>query len=466
VTLGSNLDTPHFTVYSNGGEKTARQIATQFEQFRDVFVKAGQSARADPGQPILILAAKDEKSLASLLPEYYQQKDRVHPAGMFNPGPERNYIALRTNVDEEFPYHTVYHEYTHQITQLNADFLPTWLSEGYAELFGNSHIIDRRVSLGWAPEEDLEFLQESRLMPLEELFRVDSKSPYYNEAKKVNVFYAESWALTHMLFFDAEYRNANLLSTYLRHVNQGQDPVEAARTTFGDLAKLQRRLESYIRAGSYYHMEMNSPIEDIQKTFSTRTLSDAETAALFGGYHLARGQTNEARELLEQAAKLDPDSVAANEGLGMLHFHLKEYDAAAPYLEHAVRLNSQSFLTYYYHANLLLQTSGRDEAALTAAQESFQKCAQLNKRFAPAYVGLAKLYARHRETLDDALQAARTAVSLNPSTWQNQLTLASILARRNEFDEARTIASRIASRVSEPEANAAAASTLTFISQS
>lgn len=461
----TELTSAHFTVYSNGGEKTAARIAVQFEQIRDVFLKIGKSLRVDPGQPILILAAKDEKSLAALLPEFYQDKERAHPSGMFISREERNYIVLRTDAEGDLPYHTVYHEYTHQVTNLNATFLPTWFSEGYAEFFGNSRIAGRRVSIGWAPEGNLLFLQQSRLMPLEELFRVDHNSPYYNEAKKVNVFYAQSWALVHMLFSAPEYRDANVLGAYLRHIDQGRDPVEAARLAFGDLVRLQRRLESYIRAQGYYHFEMNSPIEEIEKTFSVRSPSEAETAALLGAYHLARGWTDEARAMLQRAAALEPDLVAANEGLGMLHVEAKEYDQAAPYLDRAVQLNSQSFLTYFYHANLFLQSGARDEYELAQAEESYKKCMQLNKNFAPAYAGLAQIYGRRKETLDSALQAARTAAALDPASWHNQLTLAIILAKRSEFDEARTLANRVASRAAETEAAEAAASALTFIAE-
>jgi tetratricopeptide (TPR) repeat protein len=460
------LTSAHFTVYSNDGEKTAARIAVQFEQIRDVFLKLGKTLRVDPGQPILILAAKDEKSLAALLPEFYQDKERARPSGMFIPREERNYIVLRTDVEGDLPYHTLYHEYTHQVTNLNATFLPTWFSEGYSEFFGNSRITGRRVSLGWASEGNLAFLQQSRLLPLEELFRVDHKSPYYNEAKKVNIFYAQSWALIHMLFFAPEYRDADLLSAYLRYINQGQEPVEAGRRAFGDLTKVQRRLESYIRGGRYYHLEMNSPIEEIERAFSVRSPSEAETAALFGAYHLARGQTNEAKQWLDRAVKLEPDLVAANEALGMLHIQAKEYDQAAPYLDHAVQLNAKSFLTYFYHANLLLQGGAREEYALAQAEESYKKCTQLNKNFAPAYAALAHLYGRRRETLDSALQAARTAASLDPSVWQHQLTLAITLAKRSEFAEARTILHRVAARAGDPEAPEAAASALGFVADS
>ncbi len=457
------LKSAHFTVYSNGGEKTAAKIAVQFEQIRDVFTKISRNLRVDPGQPIVILAAKDEKSLAALLPEYYSDKNRVHPAGIFIPRTERNYIVLRTNVNSDLPFATLYHEYTHQVTDLNAAFVPTWFSEGYAEFFGYSQIAGRRVSIGWAPEGDLYFLQQSKLLPLEELFGVDHRSPYYNEGKKANVFYAQSWALIHMLFMSPEFRESDRLSAYLNNVSQGLDPVDAARRAFGDLQALQKKLEAYIRAGSYFHYQMNSPIEEIAKSFSTRSPSEAETAAVLGTYHVAHEQAAEGRRLLEQALQMEPDLVSAHEALGMMYVRDGEFDKATPYIERAVQLNSQSFLTYFYHGNLLMQSQTPDPAAVSAAEASYDKCVQLNRNFAPAHAALARIYSRRDDTLDRALQSARTAVALEPGNSSNQLALAVVLAKRGEFADARKIADRVAAGAAEPGEAEAAASVLTFI---
>src|SRR5207249_5561701 len=49
---------PHFTVNTNAGEKEARKIADQFEQIRQMFHSAFGALRVDPGQPIIIVAAK------------------------------------------------------------------------------------------------------------------------------------------------------------------------------------------------------------------------------------------------------------------------------------------------------------------------------------------------------------------------------------------------------------------------
>src|SRR5437879_9154259 len=65
---------PHFIVASNSNEKQARRAADQFEQIRAVFHKEFPKLRVDPGQPIFILAAKNENTLKALLPGFWEVK--------------------------------------------------------------------------------------------------------------------------------------------------------------------------------------------------------------------------------------------------------------------------------------------------------------------------------------------------------------------------------------------------------
>src|SRR5438552_1193320 len=65
---------PHFTVYSDGNAGQARQVASQFEQIRDMFHRQWPWARLDRSRPISILATKDEASLRALLPEFWERK--------------------------------------------------------------------------------------------------------------------------------------------------------------------------------------------------------------------------------------------------------------------------------------------------------------------------------------------------------------------------------------------------------
>ncbi len=81
---------PHFTVNTNAGEKEARKIADQFEQIRQMFHSAFGALRVDPGQPIIIVAAKSENTMKLFLPEEWEVKGHIHHAGMYQPGEDKD----------------------------------------------------------------------------------------------------------------------------------------------------------------------------------------------------------------------------------------------------------------------------------------------------------------------------------------------------------------------------------------
>src|SRR6202789_2382253 len=60
---------PNFIVVSNAGEKQARKTAIRFEQIRAVFRRSLAVAGQHPSPLITIMAAKDEGTMKSLLPQ-------------------------------------------------------------------------------------------------------------------------------------------------------------------------------------------------------------------------------------------------------------------------------------------------------------------------------------------------------------------------------------------------------------
>src|SRR5262249_10852129 len=131
-----------------------------------------------------------------LSPEYNGKKVKV--AGYYERGQDRDFIVLNGNLTGNST-HVVYHELTHSFLSRSLDARPAWLSEALAEYFATADIQDEASYLGGLSQERLEFLKSGRLIPLEELLAVDDRSPYYNEAVKANIFYAESWAFVHFL---------------------------------------------------------------------------------------------------------------------------------------------------------------------------------------------------------------------------------------------------------------------------
>ena len=458
------VQTPHFIVASNDGENTARRFAAQFEQIRFLYSKAlNPGLHLDPGYPILIFAVKNEKSLSQLIPEYWAEKGHTHPAGLFVPGQEKNYIALRIDVEGEYPYLPIYHEYVHLIVNLNYQHFPLWLNEGFADFLGCATLTAKGGKLGQPSSSELYVLQQSKLLPLDLLFKVDHQSPYYNEANKTNIFYSESWALVHYLMLDPARQKEQSLSKYISFVENGADPVEAANRAFGDLVQLQKALQSYITKTSYLEYVVPLPGRQDAKDYSVRTISPAEAQARLGDFDLYRGQLESAQKKLEEAIRLDPNLPAAQESMGLLLFRQDKRYEAERFFSRAVALDSKSALAYYYHA-MLLMSQGADAEEMAEAKAALEKAVALNPGLGWAWSNLGLLYANDAGALDKALNAAKRAVDTVPGEPHFQYNLAEVLARMERFDEARTIARKLQS-VGDPNIVSLAGKFLTQIDE-
>jgi hypothetical protein len=74
---------------------------------------------------------------------------------------------------------------------------------------------------------------------------LDHDSPFYNE-KRAGLFYAQSWALTHMLYLRAGYRGR--IAEVLRIAGRGGAGTQGLEQVYGkELALVERDLREYMR---------------------------------------------------------------------------------------------------------------------------------------------------------------------------------------------------------------------------
>ena len=191
--------TPAFTIVTNAGEKDGRRVARQFEQMRGVFHRVYPDVNLETASPILVLAVEDKKNLEAVEPEAYLAKGQISISGLFVASPERTHVLLWLAGAGRHPYAPIYHEYTHFVTSRTGDWMPLWLTEGLAQFYENTEVLENEVRIGLGIAGSLELLQRNQLLPLPTLLTADLHSPYYHEENSASVFYAESWALTHYL---------------------------------------------------------------------------------------------------------------------------------------------------------------------------------------------------------------------------------------------------------------------------
>jgi tetratricopeptide (TPR) repeat protein len=234
------------------------------------------------------------------------------------------------------------------------------------------------------------------------------------------------------------------LSKYISFVENGVDPVEAANRAFGDLAQLQKALQSYITKTSYLEYVIPLPGRPDAKDYSVRTISPAEAQARLGDFDLYRGQLESAQKKLEEAIRLDPNLPAAQESMGLLLFRQDKRYEAERYFSRAVALDSKSALAYYYHA-MLLMSQGTDAEEMAEAKTTLEKAVALNPGLGWAWSNLGLLYANDAGALEKALSAEKRAVNTVPGEPHFQYNLAVVLARMERFDDARTIGQKLQS---------------------
>jgi tetratricopeptide (TPR) repeat protein len=457
------IRTPHFVVASDGGEKTARRVADQFEQVRRIFQTTLPNARLDTGIPIQILAARDGKSFATLFPEYPFDKRRTQPEGLFLSGAEKNYIALRTNVSGPVPYEEIYQHYARLVLKLSYHSLPPWLEEGYANVYAGMTLTDKGVRIGRPDPEDLSALWESPLLPLDLVLHVDRTSPYYNSGGKTTVYSAESHALVHYLLTDPQGAGTKSLDRYVAQVEAGTDALQAARQVFGDLNQLQGRLEAYVKQTASTPFEI-AVAGGSEAASAAHTLSPAETEARMGDFALIRGRRDDARTKLEDSIKLDPSLASAEESFGFLLLQEGQLEEAEKHFERASELDPKSSLSYYGQG-MVAMSRGGFVGVPVGAVVGFEKTVGLTPDFAPAWFNLASIYALRQETLPQALDAARRAASLVPGDSAYQYQVAVILGNLGRTEEARKAAEQLRNSSSDPRTADKAGDLLAQISQ-
>jgi len=475
--LGQTLDTwvevrsGHFVVASNAGESEARRIALEFERVRGIFHAAFPKFRVDPAQPIVILAARDEATMKMIAPDEWKGEGRVRPSGLFHSDGEKDYVVLRLDGEGTTAFHTIYHEYTHALLFLNFKHLPLWVSEGVAEFFGNSTVGERDVRTGTADKGHLFLLNKNEWLPMDGLLGATQESPFYNERNPASIFYAESWAVAHYLLADPEARREQLLGKYLAAWGRSGDQVAAGREAFGDLAQFGEKVKKYVRSTDWRagfalpaggDAKPDGGVSGMTSAagadggFAERNLSAGEVLAYRGDFLVHRGQLDAAEPLLSGAVKLDAKSAETHDALGLFEYRSNNYEDAEEEFSKAIAAGSREFMTFYCHGVLQLRSLEADQEATHRAVAALEKAAKLNPRYAPTFEALTQAYSRAAETQSKALEAAKTAVELEPESRTYKFGLAYVLLNNGHAPEAGEVAEKLLATAATDEDAAAA----------
>ena len=441
------VTSPHFTLLTDSSDKQGRHILDEFERMRWLFQILFPKSNSDQSHPIVVLAFRGEKDFQSVEPAAYLAKGQISLGGFFLRAPDTNYVLLRLDAEGEHPFAAIYHEYTHYELGDDAEWMPLWLNEGFAEFIQNTEIRKKDVFLGEPSVDDLLYLRQNRLLPLPVLFKVDFNSPYYHEEQKASVFYSESWALVHYLEITDREKGTHHLNDYMTLVRAHQDPVTAAETAFGDLKKFQSVLEGYIAAGTYKQFVLSSAAAPIdESSYQSKPLTGPQADAVRADVLVYVQRTQDARSMLDAVLKADPDNVQAHLTMGYLASRGGDMAEARKWYQQAAKLAPGSYLANYYFGEFSLRGGGNVKDP--DVESSLRAAIRLNPNFAPPYDALAGLLAMRHENLDEAHLLSVQAIQLDPLNLTYRMNASSVLMTMSRYTDAAAVL-RIALKVAK-----------------
>jgi tetratricopeptide (TPR) repeat protein len=363
----------NFELYTTAGEKRAREVILHFEKVRSFFIKASHSKPASKGR-VRIVAFQTEKEYR---PYQLGEGTAGHAAG----DRDHSEIVMRGVTSEAYPI--AVHEYVHVLLKTFPN-LPLWLNEGTAELYSTMKPAGNKVRVGDVPPGHYVELKQSKWLTLDTLLKVDHDSPIYHEKGSSAVFYAQSWALTHMMFLDAAYRDQ--FSAFLRRVTAGAAQEDAFREAFGKQAwEVEKDLRDYMGRRTFFAALFDVTLEESAEEPDVRAATPLEAGLVLAGVFANANRTEEARRAYEQLAREHPAEPQIPAALGYLAWRSNQTVEARAHFAKAVELGSRSAQLYYDYAGLIDGADTRQEAQARL----LSKAVELDPEFRDARFHLA-----------------------------------------------------------------------------
>jgi len=440
------VTSPHFSVLTDAGEKRGRDVALRFEQMRTAFGVLFQKMNVNTAVKLQIIAYRNGKELRQVAPLY--EGKPISLAGFFlgggshgmpNNGEDREYIAL--DLSAENNWGTVFHEYAHLLINSNFPPTPLWFDEGFAEYCSSLKVDKKEIAIG-LPRPDLPvILSENRWLNLLDLFRVGHDSKIYNRDDRRSVFYAQSWITVHY-FMSKGVATMKQVGTYNRLTRDPHIAVpDAIRQAFGlEPEQLQKAIETYFKTSNVLYFKAPAPpgIDDI--AVQSRTVDDTESKTIFADldFH-TRDYRARGLAAFEEILTRQPDNPIANRALGYAALQKRDWEKAGEHFQRAVTQATKDPQVHYFLALLMSRksmSSGRAPDDLETMKKELNTAISLDPNFADAYslLGVALSYdPKHKE---EAVNALRKAMALNPRNEGYALNLANIYIRSQEVDQA------------------------------
>ncbi len=435
------ISSPNFSVVTDSGEKSGRDIALRFEQSRAVFGALFGREKVNTAVPLQIVVFRDHKEFRQFAPLWEGKPAKL--AAYFQAGADVNFVVLNADADAA-DWNAVFHEYAHALLDSNFH-TQLWFEEGFAEFFSTMQVYDDFAEIGHAAPGRLQRLLNTRPMPLTEMMAVKKEwAVYHADSQRRDLFYAQSWLMVHYLFDAKKLDDA---TAYFRLAEQGVPIYEAIQRGFQMSAEqLQRSVNDYLRSNQALLYRVRLPAALAKMPITSRPMEQADSLAVLAELHQhLRGYHDQSMKEFQAALRLNPDNAVANRGLGYAYLRDNDFQNAAECFRRAAAQNDKDPRVHYYAALLLNRASmmtnkgPQDPAAM---RKELETAVTLDPQYADAWNLLAYVDTVEGES-EKAIEHMKRAVELSPQNELYAANLSLYLMNANQWDEAEPILKRL-----------------------
>ena len=395
-----SVTTSHFEMYTTNNQKQAERALQKFEQVRYFFLRNNRNHQAATGR-VRIVAFSSES-------EFKPYRMNGGNFAFYMQSRERDYIVMQDVEPDHLQ--AAAHEYTHLIIRHIKLDVPLWLEEGLADLYSSLEPKGQQALVGRPLPQHIYTLRSGAWMDLNTLISVDHDSPFYNLSDKMQIFYAESWVVTHMLALSPGYHDR--FPDFLASLNGGATTAEAFQKVYGkSVQEISKDAQSYLHRTSVPAAVFDITLQKSDLDPQVAALSDFQTGLALSELLATRPQTaEEARRrllALEQANSQNPE---IEESLGYLAWQENNTAEARQRFRLAVERGSTSSRMFYDDANLEHMAGARPQVVM----DLMKKAVALKPDDNEFRILLAQLYTEDG-LWSQALAAISPIRSLEPS---------------------------------------------------
>jgi tetratricopeptide (TPR) repeat protein len=388
------LTSPHFEMLTTAGEKKGREAILYFEAVRGFFDTSQSIHSAVRERRVRIIAFRSAKEF-----EPYKLNQFSSAFYLAGSGAGTDTIVMSDISRDRYP--AAVHEYTHLVLHRSGLELPVWLNEGLADLYSSLHPQGQKIRVGDLLPGRVGRLLSSRPIPLEELAMVDQNSPWYNERDRASVFYAESWALTHMLALSEEYRRG--FAQFVGEIAAEHTLGEALESVYRKTVReTQRDLMAYFGGrlvGSLLEAKMDPGAEQPEIEAAPDTEVQLALAEMLAS---SKRTSSAGRARFEQLQKSHPELPEVEAGLARLELREQNLEEARRHFARAVELGSREGRVYFDYAMMSRGRSGDKMAT-----QMLQRALELDPELEEAHYHLGFVLLRQNQNREALAEFSR-----------------------------------------------------------